>query len=150
GPELLGRRAVPDRRAGAVPVRHDQAGLVPLEEPPQRMAAGAHPLLRVRAGLHAATGDPDVLPRRPAVRPRPHLHLGARPRRPATDGLRVRPGGHRTGVGAGLPVGRGAAGSGRDRLRGRVMTGLTPSQTVGPFFAIGLPFEAGPYACAED
>jgi len=30
------------------------------------------------------------------------------------------------------------------------MTGLTPSQTVGPFFAIGLPFEAGPYACAED
>ena len=30
------------------------------------------------------------------------------------------------------------------------MTGLTPSQTVGPFFAIGLPFEAGPYACEQD
>ena len=28
--------------------------------------------------------------------------------------------------------------------------GLTPSQTVGPFFSIGLPFETGPYACAED
>jgi protocatechuate 3,4-dioxygenase alpha subunit len=26
------------------------------------------------------------------------------------------------------------------------VTGLTPSQTVGPFFAIGLPFEAGPSA----
>jgi protocatechuate 3,4-dioxygenase alpha subunit len=30
------------------------------------------------------------------------------------------------------------------------MTGLTPSQTVGPFFAIGLPFEAGPHACEQD
>jgi protocatechuate 3,4-dioxygenase alpha subunit len=31
------------------------------------------------------------------------------------------------------------------------MTGLTPSQTVGPFFAIGLPFPAGPFAVpAED
>jgi protocatechuate 3,4-dioxygenase, alpha subunit len=30
------------------------------------------------------------------------------------------------------------------------MSGLTPSQTAGPFFAIGLPFEAGPFACAED
>jgi protocatechuate 3,4-dioxygenase alpha subunit len=30
------------------------------------------------------------------------------------------------------------------------MSGLTPSQTVGPFFAIGLPFEAGPYACEQD
>lgn len=27
--------------------------------------------------------------------------------------------------------------------------GLTPSQTVGPFFAIGLPWKAGPYAVAE-
>jgi protocatechuate 3,4-dioxygenase, alpha subunit len=30
------------------------------------------------------------------------------------------------------------------------VSGLTPSQTVGPFFAIGLPFAAGPFACAED
>lgn len=28
--------------------------------------------------------------------------------------------------------------------------GLTPSQTVGPFFAIGLPFERGPFAVPED
>ena len=27
--------------------------------------------------------------------------------------------------------------------------GLTPSQTVGPFYAIGLPFPAGPYAATE-
>jgi protocatechuate 3,4-dioxygenase alpha subunit len=27
--------------------------------------------------------------------------------------------------------------------------GLTPSQTVGPFFAIGLPFPAGPHATVE-
>jgi protocatechuate 3,4-dioxygenase alpha subunit len=30
------------------------------------------------------------------------------------------------------------------------VTGLTPSQTVGPFFAIGLPFEAGPLAVPAD
>jgi protocatechuate 3,4-dioxygenase alpha subunit len=30
------------------------------------------------------------------------------------------------------------------------MTGLTPSQTVGPFFAIGLPFAAGPFAAAPE
>ena len=28
--------------------------------------------------------------------------------------------------------------------------GVTPSQTVGPFFAIGLPWDAGPVAVAED
>ena len=27
---------------------------------------------------------------------------------------------------------------------------LTPSQTVGPFFAIGLPWAAGPYAAAQE
>jgi protocatechuate 3,4-dioxygenase alpha subunit len=30
-----------------------------------------------------------------------------------------------------------------------VRPGLTPSQTVGPFFAIGLPFERGPFAVPE-
>jgi protocatechuate 3,4-dioxygenase, alpha subunit len=30
------------------------------------------------------------------------------------------------------------------------VTGLTPSQTVGPFFAIGLPFAAGPCAVPAD
>jgi protocatechuate 3,4-dioxygenase alpha subunit len=29
------------------------------------------------------------------------------------------------------------------------MPGLTPSQTVGPFFSIGLPFERGPFAVPE-
>ena len=29
------------------------------------------------------------------------------------------------------------------------MPGRTPSQTVGPFFAIGLPWERGPYAAAS-
>ena len=29
------------------------------------------------------------------------------------------------------------------------MTGLTPSQTVGPFFAIGLPWKDGPYAVPD-
>ena len=38
---LTGRRRV-------LPVHHDQAGAVPMEEPPQRLAPGAHPLLAVR------------------------------------------------------------------------------------------------------
>jgi protocatechuate 3,4-dioxygenase beta subunit len=37
----------------------------------QRLAAGAHPLLAVRAGLHAAAGDADALPGRPTVPPDP-------------------------------------------------------------------------------
>ena len=41
----------------------DQARPLPVEEPPQRLAPGAHPLLAVRHRLHPADGHPDVLPR---------------------------------------------------------------------------------------
>jgi hypothetical protein len=43
-----------------------QAQPIPVEEPPQRLASGAHPLLAVRHGLHLAPDHPDVLPRRSA------------------------------------------------------------------------------------
>ena len=37
-PELLRRRARADRRRGPLPVRHHQAGRLPVEQPPQRLA----------------------------------------------------------------------------------------------------------------
>ena len=48
------------------------------------------------------------------------------------------------GVGPRLPLGHRAPRPGRDTLRERGMSApLTPSQTVGPFFGVGLPFEKG-------
>jgi protocatechuate 3,4-dioxygenase beta subunit len=77
GPELHRRGPVHDRLRGPVPVRHHQAGRLPVAEPPQRVARPAHPLLAVRPGVHAAADHPDVLPRGPAVRPGPDLQLRA-------------------------------------------------------------------------
>ena len=54
-------------------------GPYPWKQPPQRLAAGAHPLLAVRHRLHPAAGHPDVLPGRPAVRARPDLPVDRRP-----------------------------------------------------------------------
>ena len=62
-PELHRRGPVRDRRRGPLPLRDHQARRLPVAQPPQRLAAGAHPLLAVRPGVHAAAGDPDVLPR---------------------------------------------------------------------------------------
>ena len=84
-PELHRRRPLPDRRRRRLPVHDDQARALPVEEPPQRLAAGAHPLLAVRHRVHPADGHPDVLPGRPAVRPRPDLP-GASSTRPRASG----------------------------------------------------------------
>ena len=48
GPELPRRRAHGHRRRRPLRVRHDQAGPVPVGQPPQRLAARAHPLLAHR------------------------------------------------------------------------------------------------------
>ena len=101
---------------GALPLRHDQARRLPVGQPPQRLAAGAHPLLAVRPRVHAAARDADVLPRRPAVRPGPDLQLGARSAGARADGLpRSTSTDDRAGVGAGLPLGHRAARAARRR-----------------------------------
>ena len=64
---------------GPLSLRHDQARRLPVAEPPERLAAGAHPLLDVRTRLHPAARHADVLPRRPALRLRPDLQLDPRP-----------------------------------------------------------------------
>ena len=55
-----------------------------MEEPPQRVAARAHPLLAVRHRLHPADDHPDVLPGRPAVRRSTRSTSRSPTRRPAT------------------------------------------------------------------
>src|SRR5437764_7799052 len=110
------------------------------------MASGAYPFGRVWAGLCHQTGDPDVFPGRSAPRLRPDFpeHGGCRRARAAH--LSVRSGAERGGVGARLPLRPGAARPRRhpDRpdLRGRPAMAdkliPTPSQTVGPFFHLGM------------
>ena len=77
-------------------------------EPPQRLAAGAHPLLAVRHRVHPAAGHPDVLPGRPAVRARPDLPVDRRPAGPRAAGGDVRPRRHRARVVHRLPLGHRA------------------------------------------
>ena len=100
GPELLGRRALPDRRRRPLPVHHDQAGRLSVGQPRERLAARPHPLLAVRAGVRDPAGLADVLPGRPAVRVRPDLQLGPRPAGARADDRALRPVEHQARVGA--------------------------------------------------
>ncbi len=68
-----GRCLTDDR--GPLPLHHRQAGLVPVGEPRERLAAGPHPLLGLRPSLPRAARDADVLPGGPAVPVRSHLQL---------------------------------------------------------------------------
>ena len=130
-------RALPHRGGRELSLRDRTARRLPVEEPPQRLAAGAHPFLPLRPGVRAASRDPDVLPRDPLSPSTPSSTRsatgGARPdggpfdlSRPSRSGPRLR-------------LRRRAAWAGRHPLRGRaVIFPPTPSQTVGPFFSIGL------------
>ena len=147
GPQLHRRRTHPDRRRRRLPLHHDQARRLPVAQPRQRLAAGAHPLLAVRHGVHPAARDADVLPRRPALRLRPHPAVRDRRVRPAAAGRGLRSQAVALGMVAGLPLGHRARRSLRHLDRGRTpMTTPqlpTPSHTVGPFFGFALPFPGG-------
>ena len=93
---------------GTYRVHHDQARALPVEEPPQRLAAGAHPLLAVRHRVHPADDHPDVLPGRPAVRARPDLPVDRRPAGARAAGRDVRPRRDPARVGHRLPLGHRA------------------------------------------
>ena len=88
-PNFTGVGPLRDRRRGPLPVRHDQAGRLPVGQPPQRLAAGAHPLLAVRAGVRPAPGHPDVLPGRSALPLGPDLQLRPRPEGARADDRRA-------------------------------------------------------------
>ena len=104
-PELLRRGPLSHRRRRRLPLRHRQARRVPVGQPRERVAARAHPLLDLRAAVHPAARDADVLPRRPAVRIRPDLQLRARPESARAPRCAVRPRDDAAGVGARLHVG---------------------------------------------
>ena len=77
-PELQRRRPLPDRRRRQLPIRDREARRLPVGEPPERVAAEAHPLLALRPRVHRAARHADVLPRRPALPVRPDLQLDPR------------------------------------------------------------------------
>src|SRR5205823_13630162 len=124
---------------GPLLVPDDQAGPVPVGQPLQRLAAGPHPLLPDGPDVRPAPRHADVLSGRPPLPVRPDLQLRARPEAARADDQplqhRLQPG----QLGARLRV----------RHRGRpdpVRMSPTPSQTVGPYLAIGLPWADGPVA----
>ena len=89
--ELHRRRPDDHRRRGPLPLRHGEARRLSVEEPPERLAAGAHPLLRLRPRVHAAARHADVLPGRSALPVRPDLQLRPRPEGPRAPDRPVRP-----------------------------------------------------------
>ena len=124
-PELPRRRSVPHERRRRVPLPHREARALSLGEPLQRVETGAHPLLAARARAHDPARHADVLPRRPALRVRPDLPVGARARVGAL-GLDLRPRGDESRAGrsatagtscCGAPSDRGAASTVRRRAR---------------------------------
>src|SRR5262249_33607069 len=148
--QLQRSRALRHRRRGPLPVHDDQAGALPVGQPLQRLAAGAHPLLAARARLHPAPGDPDVLPGRPVLPVRPDLQLGPRSEGARAHGLELLDPRHRAELGPRLRVRYLPPGAGVDAVRGGALIfETTPSQTVGPYFAIGLPFDVGPFVVPE-
>src|SRR5205823_6937157 len=113
----------------------DQAGRLPVAQPPERLAAGAHSPLAVRPRVHRAARDPDVLSRRSALRRRPDLPVDPRPEGARAARQLVRLGDDEAGMGARLSLRRRA----RQNAGGpRLSLTPTPSQTVGPFFSFGL------------
>ncbi len=102
--ELPRRRPHADRRRGPLPFRHDQARRVSVEEPLQRMAARAHPLLAVRTGVRDAARHADVFPRRSAARRRSDVREHSRRAGAPPADIGVRLGNDGSGAGARLPL----------------------------------------------
>src|SRR5205085_2027106 len=76
-----------------------------------------------------------------AVRIRSDLQFGAGRERADADGVAFRSGKYQAGMGAVLPVQHRAARAQRDADGDQIVPepkGITPSQTVGPFFKYGL------------
>src|SRR5690349_4860909 len=120
-------------------------------QPLQRLAARAHSLLAARARVRPTAGDPDVLPGRPVLPLRPDLQLGQRSASAGADGLALLDPRHGAQLGGRLRVRHLPARARADAVRGgSLIFETTPSQTVGPYFAIGLPWQDGPFALSED
>src|SRR5262249_49326443 len=127
-----------DRRRGSLQVRHGEARRLSVGQPRQRVAAGAHPFFPVRLRVSVAPGDANVFPGRSAVRVRPDLQLGHRREGARPHGVVVRPREYGAQLGARLPLRHRAAWAQPDPDGALRMAGITPSQTVGPYFHYGL------------
>src|SRR4051812_2277588 len=132
---------MPDGGGRRVSVHDDQARRVSMAQPSERVAACASPLLVVRASRRRPTRHPDVLPGRSLASARSDLRLGSRPGGAATAGGRVRPRRDRTRPRPRVSLRHRRRRTGCDT--GGSGVNETPSQTVGPFFSIGLGRLAG-------
>ena len=90
-------------------------GRLPVAQPRQRLAAGAHPLLAVRHVVPVAAGHADVFPERSAVPVRPDHAVDPDERARASRCVAVRSGVDRSRVGARLPLRHRPAGPRRRR-----------------------------------
>ena len=140
-PELLRGRDAAHRRRRPLPLRR-RSSRAPTPGATTRTPGGRpHPLLGLRPRVHPAARHPDVLPGRPAVRLRPDLPLGPRPEgaRAADRALRPRHDAPEWALGYRWDIVLGAAGAGTTPMEEQAdACTKTPSQTVGPFYAIGL------------
>ena len=102
--EFFRSRAGRDRRRRPLPLHDHQAWRLPVEEPPERLAAGAHPPVAVRTFLPDPPDHPDVFSGRPAFPLRPDLQCGHRRKGAEPADLGVRPRNDQAGMGPRLPL----------------------------------------------
>ena len=88
-----------------------------------------------------AAGDADVLPRATRCSSRTRSSTRSPTSRPRTDDLPLRPRPHRSRVGTGLRIRHRSPWPRGHPDGGLEAPALTPSQTIGPFLHIELPFE---------
>src|ERR1700690_3651868 len=93
-----------DRFRGPLSLRDGAPRRIPVAESPQRLAAGAHSLLTIRASVCDAVGDADVLSRRSLATVRSDFQLHGRLKGTAPADFRFRLGYNDARTRAGLPV----------------------------------------------
>src|SRR5258708_7154639 len=123
-----------------------------MEESSQRVAPGPYSLFAFRQRFRPEAGHADVFSGRPSLLSGSDFQRRCgRERAPALDRA-FRPRTLDSGVGSGVRVRRHSARQGRDADRERIDMTLpsTPSQTLGPFFSIGLIWADGPFVVPEE
>src|SRR5262245_43125662 len=113
-----------------------------MAEPSQRLAPGAHSLFRLWIVVSVAPRDPDVFSQRSVVCLRPDPAVDSRRTSARAPGLHLRSRIDDAGVGARISLRHRVARPPLDSIRAAHLMDAppiaTPSQTVGPFFQVGL------------
>ena len=149
----VGPRA--DRRRGPLPVHHRSSPAPTRGATTTTPGARRTSTSRCSAGRSPSGWSPRCTSRATRCSSRTRSSTRCATSGPRADDLALRPRRHtEPDVGAGLRVRhRAARAATRPRSRRRTtmseLLGLTPSQTVGPYLHIGLPWDDGPYVVPE-